>query len=148
MKVILLQDVAKIGKRSDVVDVPDGYAMNQLIPKRMAEPATAQNQKRVAKLQADAEANRAADRERFEKAQAALAAADIKIPMEVNEVGHLFKAVSEKDIAEAAQAAGIDADEAMIQVGNPIKEVGEHTVKLIRGDESAEFTIEVTKKEE
>lgn len=145
---ILLQDVAKIGKRSDVVDVPDGYAMNQLIPKRMAEPATAQNQKRVAKLQADAEANRAADRERFEKAQAALAAADIKIPMEVNEVGHLFKAVSEKDIAEAAQAAGIDADEAMIQVGNPIKEVGEHTVKLIRGDESAEFTIEVTKKEE
>ena len=54
MKVILLQDVAKIGKRSDLVEVPDGYAMNQLIPKRMAETATAQNKKRIAKQQADA----------------------------------------------------------------------------------------------
>jgi large subunit ribosomal protein L9 len=147
MKVILLQDVAKIGKRSDVVDVPDGYAMNQLIPKRMAEPATAQNQKRVAKLQADAEATRAADRERFEKAQAALTETKVTIAMETNELGHLFKAVSEKDIAEAAQAVGIDIDEAMIQVGDPIKEVGEHPVKLIRGEDVADFTIEVAKKE-
>ena len=47
MKVILLQDVAKIGKRFETVDVPDGYALNMLIPKRMAEPATPENLKRV-----------------------------------------------------------------------------------------------------
>ena len=39
MKVILLQDVAKIGRRSEVVEVPDGYAQNKLIPKGMAQPA-------------------------------------------------------------------------------------------------------------
>lgn len=145
MKVILLQDVAKIGKRSELVEVPDGYALNQLIPKRMAEPATAANKKRIERLQADAEASRLADRERFAAAQQALQEKTITIPAETNDLGHLFKAVSVQDIASAAQEQGIDVDEAMVVVGEPIKEVGEHTVKLVRGENEAEFTIMVTK---
>ena len=145
MKVILLQDVAKIGKRSDLVEVPDGYAMNQLIPKKMAEPATTQNKKRIEKLQAEAESNKEADRARFEAAKAAMTEKTLQIHTEANEQGHLFKAVSENDIAEAAQAAGIDIDAAMLVVGEPIKEVGERTVTLIRGDNKAEVTIEVVK---
>jgi len=146
MKVILLQDVAKIGKRSDLVEVPDGYALNQLIPKRMAEAATKQNKKRIEKLQADAESNKEADRARFAAAEAALTAKTIQVSAEVNEKGHAFKAVSEQDIAEAAQAAGIDVEAAMLAVGDPIKEVGEHTIQLIRGDNKATITIEVIKK--
>lgn len=146
MKVILLQDVAKIGKRSDVVEVPDGYALNQLIPKKMAEPATASNQKRIERMQAEAEANKAADRERFAKAQTALAETKIQIAADTNEIGHLFKAVSEIEIADAAQAAGIDIEAAMVITGEPIKEIGDHTVFLVRGDEKAEFVIEVIKK--
>jgi len=146
MKVILLQDVAKIGKRSDLVEVPDGYALNQLIPKRMAEAATAQNKNRIAKLQAEAETNKAADQERFAAAQTALTEKTIQITADVNEQGHTFKAVSEQDIAEAAQAAGIDVEAAMLSVGSPIKELGEHTIELIRGDNKAAITIEVVKK--
>ena len=145
MKVILLQDVAKIGKRSDLVEVPDGYAMNQLIPKKMAEAATAQNKKRIEKLQAEAESNKAADRDRFEAAKSALTEKTIQVKAEANDQGHLFKAVSEKDVAEAAQAAGIDVEESMLVVGSPIKEIGEHTIELIRGDNKAEVTIEVVK---
>jgi len=145
MKVILLQDVAKIGKRSDLVEVPDGYAMNQLIPKRMAEPATAQNKKRIQKLQADAEANREADKARFEAAKAAFGAKMIQISADANEQEHLFKAVSENDIAEAAQAAGIEVEATMLVVGSPIKELGEHTIHLVRGDSKAEVVIEVVK---
>jgi len=146
MKVILLQDVAKIGKRSDLVDVPDGYALNQLIPKRMAEAATASNKKRIDKLQADAEAGKAADKERFEAAGKALSEKTIKIATEVNEQGHLFKAVNENDIAAAAEAENINIDAAMIITGSPIKEVGEHAVQLVRGENKIQFTIEVVKK--
>jgi large subunit ribosomal protein L9 len=146
MKVILLQDVAKIGKRSDLVEVPDGYALNQLIPKRMAEAATAQNKKRIEKLQAEAESSKEADRVRFAAAEVALTTKTIQVPAEVNDKGHAFKAVSEQDIAEAAQAAGVDVDAAMLVVGKPIKEVGEHSVELVRGDNTASITIEVIKK--
>ena len=47
MKVILLRDVAKIGKRYEIVEVPDGFALNKLIPKKDAEAATPVNVKRV-----------------------------------------------------------------------------------------------------
>jgi len=146
MKVILLQDVAKIGKRSNLVEVPDGYALNHLIPKRMAEAATTQNKKRIEKLQAEAESNKEADQARFAAAQTALIEKTIQVPAEVNDKGHAFKAVSEQDIAQAAQAAGIDVEAAMLVVGTPIKEVGEHTIELTRGDNTASITIEVIKK--
>lgn len=146
MKVILLQDVAKIGKRSELVEVPDGYALNQLIPKRMAEPATIANKKRIEKMQATTQASTAADEARFDAASKALSEETLQIPTELNEKGHSFKAVSELNIAEAAQEKGIDIDSAMIVVGQPIKEIGEHSVELVRGVKKVKFTVEVTKK--
>lgn len=145
MKVILLKDVAKIGQRTQVVEVPDGYAMNQLIPKGMAEAATPANMKRIERAQADADAAKAAGEARFEKALKALQATKVAVKAETNEQGHLFKAVSEKDIAEAATTAGVDVDEAMLVVGEPIKEVGDHTVSLMIGSRKEAFTIEVVK---
>jgi len=130
-----------------LVEVPDGYALNQLIPKHMAEAATKQNKKRIEKLQADAESNKEADRARFAAAEKAMTDTVIQVPAEVNDKGHAFKAVSEQDIAEAAQAAGVDVDAAMLVVGEPIKEVGERTIQLIRGENKATITIEVIKKD-
>lgn len=146
MKVILLQDVAKIGKRSELVEVPDGYALNQLIPKKMAEPATAANKKRIDRMQAEVAANKEADKERFAAAKEALQAQTVTVVAEANEQSHLFKAVSEQDIAAAAQAAGVNVDAAMIVVGAPIKELGEHTVELMRGEQKTSFKIQVIKK--
>lgn len=146
MKVILLQDVAKIGKRSELVEVPDGYALNQLIPKKMAEPATAANQRRIERLQASAAADQAAGAEQFDAAMVALKEQTVTVTAEANEQGHLFKAVHENDVADAAKAAGISLQASHIVIAEPIKELGEHTLQLVSGDQKAEFIINVTQK--
>lgn len=146
MKVILLRDVAKIGRRGSIVEIPDGYALNQLIPKKMAEPATLVNKKRIEKLQAEVAAGKEADMAKFEEAKKALLANKVVVSTEANEQGHLFKAVSAKDIAEAAAAAGVVVEVALIAIDKPIKEVGDHTVHLVQGDTKADIIIEVAKK--
>lgn len=146
MKVILLRDVAKIGRKAQVVDVPDGYARNQLIPKGMAELATPANLKRIERQNAIIAASEEAAQNRFSDALAVLKEKVVKVAIEVNEKGHAFKAVSEKEIAEAAKEAGAEIEKAMILLDSPIKEVGEHKVYLVSGSEKAEFNIEVIKK--
>lgn len=146
MKVILLKDVAKIGRRNEVVNVPDGYAMNQLIPKNMAAPATPTNLKKIEKLEAQAAASVEADNERFSSAKKALSEKVIKIEVDSNDQGHLFKAVNEADISAAAKGVGVDIESAMVVIKTPIKELGEHELSLKLGGNTASFTIEVIKK--
>lgn len=146
MKVILLQDVAKIGRRSEIVDVPAGYARNQLIPKKMAETATPANLKRIQRQHALTAEVQAAGASRFEAAVEALKAAKVTVAIEANEKGHTFKAVNEADIVTAAKAAGVDIEAAMVSIAAPIKELGEHAVELTSGAATASFTIEVIKK--
>ncbi len=146
MKIILLQDVAKIGKRFTVVNVPDGYALNQLIPKRMAEPANAVNLKRIELRQAGSVATQQAGSAKFEAAKLAMIDQKIKIVADTNELGHLFKAVHEADIVAAATEAGISIDVSMLKIAKPIKEVGDHAVTLVQGENSEVITIEVIKK--
>ena len=146
MKVILLQDVAKIGRRSDLVEGPDGYALNQLIPKKMADPATPANKKKLDKKQAETDKMHAESNAVFEAAKAALAANPIDIVVTANEQGHLFKAVNEGDIAEAASLAGNALKANMIALGKPVKDLGEHQIQLVSGAETAVFTINVVKK--
>jgi len=143
MKVILLQDVAKIGRRSQIVEVPDGYARNQLIPKRLAEPASLANTKRIEKVQAKVDASSQANKTNFDTAMATLKDTVVKVAAEVNEKGHTFKAVSEAEIALAVSAAGTKIEAGMISVSSPIKEVGAHEIELISGPSKAKFTIEV-----
>lgn len=146
MKVILLRDVAKIGKKSQVVDVPDGYARNQLIPKGMADVASPANLKRVERQNAITAASEEANQSRFLEARAVLKEKTVKIFADMNEKGHTFKAVSEAEIADAAKEVGANIDASMILIASPIKEIGEHKVQLISGSDKAEFTVEVVKK--
>ena len=146
MKVILLKDVAKIGKKGEVAEVPDGYALNQLMPKKMAEPATSANLKRVEKLSATAVASADAAVAKFAAAKASLAAYKPVVTAEANEKGHLFKAVNAGDIAAAASKNGILLSEDMIKFTGPVKDLGEHTIQLTHGQDHAEFIIEVTQK--
>lgn len=144
MKVILLQDVARIGKRFSVAEVPDGYALNQLIPKRMAEPATPANLKKIKQREQELAASKEAGNARFTAAKEALAAhGPIEVVAEANEQGHLFKAVHEADVVVAAAAAGIQLESSMVAVPTPIKDLGEHTVLLSGDGETAKFTITV-----
>lgn len=146
MKVILLRDVAKIGRRSTIVEVPDGYALNQLIPKKWAEPATAINIKRIANLQAGSEATDILDSQQYESAIAAINESPLTITWDANDKGHLFKAIHEQDIMEAASARKIKLDRSAIVIEAPIKSVGTHLVILKRGNQKKTFPVEVIKK--
>lgn len=146
MKVILLQDVAKIGRRFEVTDVPDGYALNKLIPQKMAEPATPENMKRVQARAQKIESERVAADVAFDEALEALADREIQLEVEANENGHLFKAVSAKEIVSALSDEGVTVTVANIVIPTPIKEVGPHRVELVSGDKKTGISIEITAK--
>lgn len=146
MKVILLTDVAKIGRRSEVVEVPDGYAQNKLIPRGMAQPATKANMKRIERMQTATAASSEAEASKFTAAAAVLKDTTIKVSVDLNEVGHAFKAISEAEVVAAAKAAGAHIEVSMVLFDAPIKSAGEHSVTLVSGTEKTSFTIEVIKK--
>lgn len=131
MKVILLRDVARIGKKGTVVEVPDGYAMNQLIPTRSAEAATPQNLKKAERAMGQKMAKAEADEKAFTEIIAQIDALNgITVAVEANEKGHLFKAISPKDVAAALQAEGVATDLLLISFKEPVKEVGDHQAVL------------------
>lgn len=145
MKVILLQDVAKIGLRNEIIDVPNGYAANKLIPNKMAEPATPANLRKVGKVHA-AKAGKAADVEAiFTAAKAALDVEPLQISADMNEQEHLFKAIDAADVVAAAEAKGITITSQMVGFPEVVKSAGEHTVALQAGSHNASFTINVIK---
>jgi large subunit ribosomal protein L9 len=146
MKVILVRDVAKIGRRNQIVEVPDGYAQNQLIPKKWALPATPQNLKRVEALHAGVAASKDAKEGAFLAAVEKLKSSAVSISADANEQGHLFKAVHEKDIVEAAKVAGIQLDVTAIKIPAVIKSVGDHEVTLVHGSHVVPYTITIVKK--
>ena len=143
MKVILLRDVAKLGKRFAVVEVPDGYALNQLIPKGMAEAATPLNLKRVGARVDKRESIKVNNEAEFVAALAALAAAPLTVTVQANAQGHLFKAVKASDIAAAAAAAEHAIPLDTIELADPIKSVGEHTIAAKMGTARGTFVINV-----
>lgn len=146
MKVILLQDVARIGKRHSTVDVQDGYALNQLIPKKMAVPATPENSKKIQKLNADKAALQSAGETAFVAAAAALENVTLTIAADMNEKNHLFKAISADDVVRAASEHGAVISPAAVRFETPIKEGGEHVVQLVHGTRTVSVTVSIIKK--
>ena len=130
MKVLLCQDVEKLGWLGDVVEVKDGYARNYLIPQRVAVVPTEANIKSLA----EAKANRAHERkfalEKLTKVAEAVEGAEAVVAAKANEQGHLFGSVGEHDIAENLREQGFEVSDKMVQLDEHIKEVGTHEVKL------------------
>ncbi len=146
MKVILLRDVAKIGRRSEIVDLPDGYALNQLIPKKWAEPATPANMKKIATMKATASLNDKLGEDQFKAALTEMQATPLQIVGgQANAQGHLFKAVHEADIIAAAKKRGISILPTQIEIKVSIKSVGSHEITLKRGGIVQSCIIEVIK---
>jgi large subunit ribosomal protein L9 len=143
MKVILLKDVAKIGLKHTIVDVPDGYGQNQLIPKGLAKPATPENLKMVERLKEEAGAKESAVEKKFFDTKKALEEKVISLKGRKHDHGHLFAAIRPEEIVAAAKAASIDMDPKMVRLDQPIKMTGEHEVKLVHGGHEARFVISI-----
>ncbi|AEI15767.1 50S ribosomal protein L9 [Flexistipes sinusarabici DSM 4947] len=130
MKVIFLKDVKGTAHEGDVKEVKDGYARNYLMPKGLVAPATEANLKKLEsrkdKIKAKEETKLSAAKEKAEK----LSSLEINLTMKAGEKGRLFGAVTSQDIADAISEQGIDVDKKDIELKNPIKETGEHTVTI------------------
>lgn len=143
MKVILLQDVAKLGRRFDVVEVPNGHALNKLIPGGMAKVANKENLKQVSALKEKGAADAVAVNETFTAALDALDGKEVTITREANENGHLYEAVKEGALVEALAKEGAVVTEAQLHIKSPIKEVGTYEVELHSGDQRGSVSINI-----
>ncbi len=128
---ILLQPVDSLGERGDVVDVSDGYLRNFLVPRKLAQPATAAS---IADAQRRIEAAERAAREQVEKAQenaALLRKTVLTISHQAGDDGRLFGSVTAQEIADAVrQARGVKIDKRRVRLPEPIKTTGTHMVTV------------------
>lgn len=145
MKVILLKDIAKIGKRGEVKEVADGYAINVLIKKDMALMATpAELSKWKAKEDAKIHKKELAT-SAFAQLLDTLAHTVLVVKDKKHDSkGQLFAAVKEADIVDVIFAATkISIDPKQVTIEQPIKSVGKHHFVLKQGDKSAKVDIVV-----
>ncbi|MCD6394732.1 MAG: 50S ribosomal protein L9 [Planctomycetes bacterium] len=130
MKVLLCQDIEKLGWLGDIVEVNNGYARNYLLPQQLAISPTEANVKSLA----DAKVRRAQERtfalEKLKQVVAAVDGAEAVVAAKANELGHLFGSVAERDIAANLREQGFEVSDEMVQLSEHIKEVGTHEVKL------------------
>ncbi len=130
MKVILLKDIANVGKRYEVKRVNDGYARNFLVPKGLAKPATPESLKW---LEMQKEILQKKAEESLKKAQefaSNLDGAEVVIPVKVGDEGQLFESVGPQKIADKIKEMGFEVKRSQIIVPKPIKELGEYQVKV------------------
>lgn len=131
MKVILLEDVKSLGKKSQVVNVSDGYARNMLLPKKLGVEATTKNMNDL-KLQKAHEEKVAQENLDAAKAFAdELKDKEVVVTIKVGEGGRTFGSVSTKEISEAVkEQLGYDIDKKKMQLPNPIRELGTTIVSV------------------
>ena len=147
MKVILLRDVAKIGRRYEIVEVPDGFALNKLIPKKHAEAATPANVKRIQQNKDRTNASKAETAAEIKATVDNLNQEKLNISMEANDLGHLFQAVNVRDVAKSAKDRGFNLPDDTIVITEPIKSIGEHQIYIKNQDEKLPLTIIITSKQ-
>lgn len=147
MKVILLRDVAKIGRRFEIKEVPDGFALNKLIPQKYAEAATPANVKRIMERNKNDVLHTSLKKETAEAIAQACALKPLVIPMEANDQGHLFQGVHASDVVKSAQTEGLSIDPASLKFAEPIKSLGDHSVSLVVGAENHTLAITVVAKD-
>ena len=144
MKVILLADIAKIGRKYEVKEVSSGYAQNFLFPRKLAEIANKAKIKNAEILIKRNEGERKLKEELLSKNLDSLKGVKITMSGKANKEGHLFQGIHKEEIAEALQKdAKIDIDSNMIELSHPIKSVGDHEITVIAGDNKEVFKLEV-----
>lgn len=141
MKVILLERIARLGQMGDVVNVKDGFGRNFLLPQGKALRANEANMARFESQRAQLEAR---DLERKSEAQAVADKLDGKsfiVVRSAGETGQLYGSVSIRDIAEIVSAEGFSINRNQVDLNQPIKTIGLHTITIIL---HAEVAVTIT----
>lgn len=131
MKVILLEDVKKLGKKGDIVNVSDGYARNYLFVKNLGAEATS---KAINDLKIQKASEQRKEQEIYEEAlklSEKINGATITVPIKTGEGGKIFGSISSKEISkEALEQLGLDIDKKKMQLKEPIKALGSYDIPV------------------
>jgi large subunit ribosomal protein L9 len=157
MKVLLCEDIKKLGWLGDIVDVTEGYARNYLLPQGLAKVATDGNIRALAKAKAERAEERLKERKRLEVAAEAVNGAEAVLAAKANEHGILFGSITDRMIAANLREQGFAVADEVVRLPEHIKQVGAHSVTLKFADDVtatvnvvvvAEQTEEEAKEEE
>jgi large subunit ribosomal protein L9 len=144
MKVILLKNVPKVGKKDEIVEVNQGYATNALFPQKLAMLATPEAISSLKKRQQNTIAQKEIKKNLLDRAIQDLNGENITIAVQANEQGNLFSKIDAKDIASAFAKKDIPLDPKMIIVpGEVIKKVGEYDIQIKDGEYSAVVKVTI-----
>jgi len=143
MKVILLENVPKVGQKYDVKDVSDGYGRNFLIAQGKAKIATPSEEQKIVEQKKYAQAEQHIQHDLLEKNIAELEGKTVSITAKANEKGHLFASVSSADVSQAIKSTlGIDIPSNTLQIDS-LKETGSHEVNAHTDGAHATFTLTI-----
>lgn len=147
MKVILLQDVKKLGKKDDIIEVSEAYARNVLLAKKVAIEATPANLNNI-KQKKGSEARKA----QIQAEEAVLLGAQLKkvtvtIPVKIGEGGKLFGSVTGKDVADALEKqCQITIDKRKIEIDGTVRGEGTYTATIkVHPEVTSRVTVNIIK---
>ena len=146
MRVLLKQDVSKIGKKGELLEVKEGYARNFLIPNGLAVEASGGALKQIEEEKKSQDRKKAKEKEEARALADRIQGVSIVLKHKAGEEGRLFGSITSAEIAEALKQKGFDIDKKKIVLDDPIRLVGEYSVKVkIHHDVTAEVPVNVLK---
>lgn len=144
MKVILKEDVKKLGNMGQIVTVADGYARNYLVPKGLAIEASTKNMKSLEHAQKVIQEKAKKVKESMQDFAERLSKVTLVVKAKAGEEGKLFGSVTSMDIAEQLKNEGIEIDKKKIVLDEPIKRLGSYTVRIyLHADVNSQINLQV-----
>ena len=145
MKIVLLENVKKLGKKDEIIEVSDGYARNVLIPKKLGLPATAENLNNVKLKNKNEEKKEENLRGIAEKNKEVIEKEKFEVSIKAGANGKTFGSITNKEIADVIkEKTGIEVDKKDILLEESIKNVGSYDLKVkLHKDIQANLKIEV-----
>ena len=144
MKVILADDVQGLGHRGDTVNVKPGYARNYLFPQGLAWEATVANTRRLAEEKKKYDEKTLREKAVAEEVSRKVQGIRLVVTKKAGEGDVLYGSVTPSEIADALAEKGIEVDRRRVELAEPIKRLGEHTIHVrLHKDVVAEVTVEV-----
>lgn len=141
MKVILLKDIKGVGRKYEEKNVSDGYALNMLIPKKLAVSATGAAAGQIKSLKENDAKHKEAENKKLEAEIAKLAGTTITTQEKANEKNHLFASLTKEKISALLKGKGIDLSAELIGLKTPIKETGTYSIPVLVGGKETKFVL-------
>lgn len=149
MEVILKEDVPQLGHRGDVVKVAEGYGRNYLLPRKLAILATSANKAVIEQMKAAAVRRSAKEKSDAEQLAKQFEGLSLHFTRRAGENDQLFGSVTGADVAHELENRGFNVDRRKIEIGHPMKNVGEYTIHIkLHREVAVPIKVTVTKEVE